>query len=104
MAKEQVVHLGDTVKCRVTGLTGQAFGVFDYLYGCRTIQVLSDKLKDGCPNYVNFDEEQLDVVAKAKEKEVDDPPPPPPTRYYGGGGPRPPVTRRAPTPTAADEE
>ena len=63
----KTIELGDRVKDAISGLTGIATGVTDWLYGCRRIGVQPEKLgKDGkTQECVWFDEPQL-IVTKAK--------------------------------------
>ena len=68
MADVQVVHLGDAVRDRVTGLKGVVIGVAEYLYGCRRLIVQPAVDKDG--KYVDavyVDEPQVVVVGSCRD-------------------------------------
>jgi hypothetical protein len=60
------IQLGDRVKDKITGLTGIAVGITDWLYECRTITVRPDVVKKEAeyPASIGFDEPQLEVIKK----------------------------------------
>lgn len=63
------VKLGDKVKDTVTGHTGIAVGITEYLNGCLRVGVQSKVKKDGVvPDTYYFDEPQLVVVKKKQVK------------------------------------
>jgi hypothetical protein len=73
-----MVQLGDKVRDRVTGATGIATGIAEYLYGCRRISVQPVRLDKGKPVEGQwFDEPSLIVLVPAKKPNV-----------LSGGGPR----------------
>jgi hypothetical protein len=61
----KVIELGDRVKDKISGLSGIAVGITNYLYGCRRISVQPEQAKDGKPaEWFTVDEPQLDLVKK----------------------------------------
>ena len=59
------VELGDRVKDRITGLSGIAFGITDWLYGCRRVTVQPEIENDGKPaDQFCVDEPQLKITKK----------------------------------------
>jgi hypothetical protein len=64
MAKDNEVKVGDRVKDRLTGFAGIAFGITEYLAGCRRIHIQPEKLKtDGTVHeYATFDEPMVEVI------------------------------------------
>lgn len=57
------IKLGSKVRDKITGYTGIAIGVTDWLSGCRRVTVQTQELKDGKPiDSCCFDESQLDLV------------------------------------------
>ncbi len=58
------IKLGDRVKDRTSGFSGIVLAISKYLYGCTTIGVKSEELKDGTPIEMQwFDEQSLDELA-----------------------------------------
>jgi len=69
------IELGDKVKDEITGFTGIAIAITEWLYGCRRVVVKPDRLdKEGkILESTEFDEPQLKVVkAKKIKKEKND--------------------------------
>lgn len=63
-ADKPTIMLGDTVTDRVTGFTGIAIAMTEWLYGCRSFGVKSEAMKDGIPVETQwFDEKSLSVEA-----------------------------------------
>lgn len=64
------IELGSKVRCKITGFTGIVGGRYEYLWGCVQYGVRSQKLdKDGQPGQLQqFDEDQLEVIAKPPAK------------------------------------
>ena len=58
------MKLGDRVKDKITGFVGIAIARCDYLYGCISIEVMSEKLLNGKPVSIWVDDTQLDVLRK----------------------------------------
>jgi hypothetical protein len=74
-----LIQCGDKVQCGVTGFTGIAVSVHEYLHGCRRITV-QPKL-DTTGNFQDdrtFDEPQLNILERANFK---------PKVVSGTGGP-----------------
>lgn len=65
------IELGDLVKDRITGFKGVAVGVTTWLFGCSRVIVQPQGLtKDGKTfESQSFDEPQLEIVKKAKQKD-----------------------------------
>jgi len=62
-----MVTLGTKVTDRLTGFTGIAMGRTEYLYGCTSIGVLPQDLKDGrTQDWVWLDEQRLDATSEAE--------------------------------------
>jgi len=64
------VKMGQKVRCRLSGFEGTADGRAVYLNGCVNIRVTANELKDGEPNRVWFDEQDLEIVAEAAPTEA----------------------------------
>lgn len=61
-----MINLGDRVKDSISGLSGVAVGITQYMYGCRHVCVRPEEVKDGKPiEGTWFDEPQLVVVDRA---------------------------------------
>jgi hypothetical protein len=57
------VGLGDRVECKLTGFTGIAVVIAEWLHGCRRIGVQSPDLHEGLPREPHYlDEAQLRVI------------------------------------------
>ena len=57
------IKLGDKVKDKITGLTGIAIGITNWLYGCRRITIQPQESKDGKPaDAFTVDEPQLEIL------------------------------------------
>jgi len=61
------MKLGDKVRDKITGFTGIAIARCDYLYGCISIEVMSEKLLNGKPVSIWVDDVQLDVLSDKPE-------------------------------------
>lgn len=60
-----IVHPGDKVKDRISGLTGIATSRTEFLYGCVRVAVQPQELKDGKPVEATYiDEAQLQVLTR----------------------------------------
>ena len=68
------IELGDLVKDRVTGFKGVAIGMTTWLYGCARVVVQPTGVNKEGRTYEtqSFDEPQLEVVKKAKQKDKPD--------------------------------
>ena len=77
------LELGDKVKDTISGYTGIAICIGDWISGCRRVTVQARELKDGKPvDAMTFDVEQLEVI-EDKSQPVSSPsggPCPEPTR------------------------
>lgn len=61
------IKLGDKVKDPISGFTGTAVGITKYLWGCTSIGVCTNVLKDGKPiEWQWFDENRLTKDIKSK--------------------------------------
>jgi hypothetical protein len=82
---DHVVELGDLVQDRVSGFTGIATSLTEYLNGCRRVQI-SPKVKDdnSLDNERYFDEPQLKVIESQAFKRVENS-----SEGARPGGPRP---------------
>ncbi len=70
------IKLGEKVKDSITGFTGIAIAKVEYLNGCVSIEVKSQKLKDGQPIKAHwFDEQNLTRSSRAKSGGPQDRPP-----------------------------
>ncbi len=63
---KESIQLGDRVKDGITGFSGVVTGIAEYLYGCRRLQVESEKLEGGSPKTEWFD---IDRVEPQPRKE-----------------------------------
>ncbi len=64
-----MITLGDKVKDPITGFKGVAVGRTTYLYGCVRISVQGPVDKDGnVPDWLTFDEPQLEGIEPRKSK------------------------------------
>jgi len=61
------MKLGDRVRDKITGFTGIAIARCDYLYGCISIEVMSEKLLNGNPVSIWVDDVQLEVLNKRRK-------------------------------------
>lgn len=70
MAENGTVGLGDLVKDDVTGFTGVAVAITQWLNGCRRINLQPRELdeKGGVKHSETFDENQITVVERAAVK------------------------------------
>ena len=89
----QKIELGDRVKDKISGLSGIAFGITNWLYGCRRVSVMPEESKDGKPaELFSVDEPQLEIVQKGaiqeKEKASKE------KKKKTSGGPMPEVSRQ----------
>ena len=68
-----MIKLGDKIKDPITGFKGTAVARCTYLYGCVRISVQGRIDKDGnIPDWVHFDEPQLEgIEPKEAKKEAD---------------------------------
>jgi len=58
-----VIKLGMQVKDKVSGLTGIATSITEFLYGCKRIGVTPQEVKDGKPmEEAIIDEPQLEIL------------------------------------------
>lgn len=58
-----MINLGDKVRDKISGMSGIATAVCEFLYGCRRIAIQSMELKDGRPvENVYFDEDQVEPL------------------------------------------
>lgn len=92
--KSSRIELGDRVKDQVSGFSGIVTAEYNYLHGCRRLQVSPEKLYEGKPidAYI-FDEGALRLVAKS----VVEPFARAITKTVGPGGDRPsPPSRTSP--------
>lgn len=66
-AKKAEVQLGDKVKDRITGFEGIVVAITTWMYGCRRVTVLPDRLdKDGkILDSASFDEPQIEILKAA---------------------------------------
>ncbi len=63
--KDERIELGWKVKDTITGFTGVAVAFYDYLHGCRRIEIQPTELHEGKPIAAqSFDEPQLKVVSR----------------------------------------
>lgn len=61
---EMKMKLGDTLRDKITGFTGVAVSVHEYLHGCRRFSLQPTDLRDGKPVETHsFDEPQLEIIA-----------------------------------------
>lgn len=68
-----MIELGDKVKDPITGFKGTAVARSTYLYGCVRISVQGPVDKDGnVPEWVHFDEPQLENIKPKKAKKKAD--------------------------------
>lgn len=73
--KKKSIELGDRVKDKITGISGIAIGVTEWLYGCRRIVIQPEEIMDGKPvDSFSIDEPQLEIVEKnpLKKKPVEE--------------------------------
>lgn len=61
------MKLGDRVRDKITGFTGIAIARCDYLYGCISIEVMSEELLNGQPVSIWVDDIQLKVLKKRSQ-------------------------------------
>ena len=70
------IKLGMEVKDKISGLTGIATSVTEFIYGCRRIGVSPQELKDGKPmEETVIDEPQLDIIGDGIREEAEEIPP-----------------------------
>lgn len=81
------IKLGDSVRDSITGLTGTAVCISNWLNGCVRVVVQPKEIKDGKPvDTTCFDVEQLEVVVASTK---------PPSKRAGGPCDDAAATRRA---------
>jgi len=62
-----MIELGEVVKDPITGFKGTVVARTEYLWGCISLGILSDVLKDGKPmEWQWFDENRLTLDTKQK--------------------------------------
>jgi len=60
-------HLGDQVRCSITGFEGVVVAKAQWLNGCQKLGVQSTELKDGQVRAIEwFDEQQVEMVKAAR--------------------------------------
>ncbi len=64
------LKFGDVVKDPASGYRGTIIARCEYDNGCIQFQVKSDKLQDGVPIEIWFDEQHLAIVKKTKKAET----------------------------------
>ncbi|MEN6474373.1 MAG: hypothetical protein ABFD81_10190 [Syntrophaceae bacterium] len=63
--KKESIELGDRVKDKISGISGIAVGVTEWLYGCRRFVLQPEETKDGRPvESFSLDEPQLELIKK----------------------------------------
>ena len=63
---EGTIELGDQVQDKITGITGIAIGITDWIYGCKRIVVQPQEVHEGKPaETFSADEPQMAIVKKA---------------------------------------
>lgn len=61
----EMIHLGDKVKDKVSGLTGIVVARTEWLYGCIRLTVQPQELHDGRPvDGYTFDEPQAELIQR----------------------------------------
>jgi len=71
------IQLGDEVRDTITGFSGVAYSLSQYVHGCSRVGIQSRKLKEGKPLPMEwFDVQQVEIITKK------------PTQTLPSGGPQ----------------